>query len=69
MAQPAYRRVIVKVSGEAFSGPNDFGIHAPAQQPTAVARKAEVMHFDLTSVPDEILPPNQRRIQYDSISD
>src|SRR5437868_8792580 len=29
MANPAYRRVIVKVSGEAFSGPNDFGIHAP----------------------------------------
>src|SRR3954466_670343 len=29
MAEPAYRRVIVKVSGEAFSGPNDFGIHAP----------------------------------------
>jgi uridylate kinase len=29
MAKPAYRRVIVKVSGEAFSGPNDFGIHAP----------------------------------------
>jgi uridylate kinase len=26
---PDYRRVIVKVSGEAFSGPNDFGIHAP----------------------------------------
>src|SRR3954466_12035563 len=26
---PAYRRVIVKVSGEAFSGPNEFGIHAP----------------------------------------
>jgi len=26
---PAYRRVVVKVSGEAFSGPNDFGIHAP----------------------------------------
>ena len=29
MASPAYRRVIVKVSGEAFCGPNDFGIHAP----------------------------------------
>src|SRR5437660_1252738 len=29
MAKPAYRRVIVKVSGEAFSGPNDFGVHAP----------------------------------------
>ena len=26
---PAYRRVIVKVSGEAFAGPNEFGIHAP----------------------------------------
>jgi uridylate kinase len=29
MAKPAYRRVIVKVSGEAFSGPKDFGIDAP----------------------------------------
>src|SRR6476646_5023317 len=29
MAKPAYRRVIVKVSGEAFCGPNDFCIHAP----------------------------------------
>ena len=29
MAKPAYRRVIAKVSGEAFSGPNEFGIHAP----------------------------------------
>src|SRR5215510_10860307 len=26
---PAFRRVIVKVSGEAFSGPDEFGIHAP----------------------------------------
>jgi uridylate kinase len=26
---PAFRRVIVKVSGEAFSGPNESGIHAP----------------------------------------
>ena len=25
---PAFRRVIVKVSGEAFSGPNESGIHA-----------------------------------------
>ena len=29
MSKPVYRRVIVKVSGEAFSGPRDFGIHAP----------------------------------------
>jgi uridylate kinase len=29
MTKPAYRRVIVKVSGEAFSGPHEFGIHAP----------------------------------------
>ncbi len=29
MAKPAYRRVIVKVSGEALTGPADFGIHQP----------------------------------------
>ncbi|MEX2036935.1 MAG: UMP kinase [Xanthobacteraceae bacterium] len=29
MAKPAYRRVIVKVSGEALSGPDGFGIHQP----------------------------------------
>jgi uridylate kinase len=27
MAQPTYRRVIVKLSGEAFGGPEKFGIH------------------------------------------
>jgi uridylate kinase len=27
MSEPAYRRVIVKLSGEALSGPNGFGIH------------------------------------------
>jgi len=29
MDKPAYRRVIVKVSGEALSGPEGFGIHQP----------------------------------------
>jgi uridylate kinase len=29
MAKPAYRRVIVKVSGESLSGPEGFGIHQP----------------------------------------
>ncbi|HXF88429.1 MAG TPA: UMP kinase [Xanthobacteraceae bacterium] len=29
MAKPAYRRVIVKVSGEALTGPAEFGIHQP----------------------------------------
>jgi uridylate kinase len=29
MAKPAYRRVIVKVSGEALSGPEGFGVHQP----------------------------------------
>ena len=29
MAKPAYRRVIVKVSGEALAGPDGFGIHQP----------------------------------------
>jgi uridylate kinase len=29
MAKPKYRRVIVKLSGEALSGPEKFGIHQP----------------------------------------
>jgi uridylate kinase len=29
MAKPKYRRVIVKLSGEAFSGPEKFGLHQP----------------------------------------
>src|ERR1700692_2185355 len=29
MAKPNYRRVIVKLSGEALSGPDGFGIHQP----------------------------------------
>jgi len=29
MAKPKYRRVIVKLSGEALSGPDKFGIHQP----------------------------------------
>ena len=29
MAEPAYRRVVVKLSGEALSGPDGFGIHQP----------------------------------------
>ncbi len=29
MAEPVYRRVIVKVSGEALAGAEGFGIHQP----------------------------------------
>src|SRR5687767_13198021 len=29
MAEPIYRRVVVKVSGEALMGPDGFGIHQP----------------------------------------
>jgi len=29
MAEPSYRRVVVKVSGEALMGPGGFGIHQP----------------------------------------
>src|SRR6266852_6688240 len=29
MVEPSYRRVIVKVSGEALMGPENFGIHQP----------------------------------------
>ena len=44
--KPAYRRVIVKVSGEALSGPEGFGIHQPTIDRIAkdliAARKAGV---------------------------
>ena len=29
MTKPVYRRVVVKVSGEALMGPDGFGIHQP----------------------------------------
>ena len=29
MTEPVYRRVVVKVSGEASMGPDSFGIHQP----------------------------------------
>ncbi|MEA2946960.1 MAG: uridylate kinase [Alphaproteobacteria bacterium] len=29
MTEPVYRRVVVKVSGEALMGPDDYGIHQP----------------------------------------
>src|SRR5512132_903263 len=29
MTKPVYRRVVVKVSGEALMGPDSFGIHQP----------------------------------------
>src|SRR5260370_40824704 len=29
MTKPVYRRVVVKVSGEALMGPDDYGIHQP----------------------------------------
>ena len=29
MAKPVYRSVVVKVSGEALMGPENFGIHQP----------------------------------------
>ena len=35
MTDPAYRRVIVKLSGEALSGPKDFGIDQPTVESLA----------------------------------
>jgi len=35
MAEPIYRRVVVKVSGEALMGPDGFGIHQPTLQTIA----------------------------------
>ena len=36
MSGPLHRRVIVKISGEALSGPEDFGIHQPTLDRIAV---------------------------------
>ena len=35
MAAPSYRRVVVKVSGEALTGPDSFGIHHPTLEQIA----------------------------------
>src|ERR1700716_3730863 len=35
MTEPVYRRVVVKVSGEALMGPDDYGIHQPTLEPIA----------------------------------
>jgi len=41
-AQPAYRRVLLKLSGEAFQGPQGFGIHGETIQ--AIARELKDVH-------------------------
>src|SRR6204780_2264523 len=41
-ATPAYRRVVVKLSGESLSGPDDFGIHAETIQ--GIAREVKDVH-------------------------
>src|SRR5215472_10842008 len=40
--QPAYRRVLLKLSGEAFQGPQGFGIHGETIQ--AIARELKEVH-------------------------
>jgi uridylate kinase len=40
MAKPIYRRVVVKVSGEALMGPDSFGIHQPTLERIAADLKA-----------------------------
>jgi uridylate kinase len=35
MAKPVYRRIVVKVSGEAIMGPDNFGIHQPTLEAIA----------------------------------
>jgi uridylate kinase len=40
MAKPIYRRVVVKVSGEALMGPDNFGIHQPTLEQIAADLKA-----------------------------
>src|SRR5215470_13607884 len=40
--QPAYQRILLKLSGEAFQGPQGFGIHGETIQ--AIARELKEVH-------------------------
>jgi len=40
--KPAYRRVLLKLSGESFQGPQGFGIHGETIQ--AIARELKDVH-------------------------
>src|SRR5258705_3673767 len=40
--KPAYRRILLKLSGEAFQGPQGFGIHGETIQ--AIARELKDVH-------------------------
>ena len=39
---PVYQRIVVKLSGESLSGPDDFGIHAETIQ--GIAREVKEVH-------------------------
>src|SRR5260370_28209689 len=41
-AKPAYKRILLKLSGEAFQGPQGFGIHGETIQ--AIARELKDVH-------------------------
>src|SRR2546425_9902 len=41
-AKPAYRRILLKLSGEAFQGPQGFGIHGETIH--AIARELKDVH-------------------------
>src|ERR1700716_1305715 len=41
-SKPAYRRILLKLSGEAFQGPQGFGIHGETIQ--AIARELKDVH-------------------------
>jgi uridylate kinase len=41
-AKPVYQRIMLKLSGEAFQGPQGFGIHGPTIQ--AIARELKEVH-------------------------
>ena len=41
-AKPAYQRILLKLSGESFQGPQGFGIHGETIQ--AIARELKEVH-------------------------
>ena len=42
LARPAYKRVLLKISGEALMGPGQFGLHPPTVE--RIAGEVEALH-------------------------
>ena len=52
MGEPVYRRVVVKLSGEALAGSEGFGIAQPTIEPGRVRKNPSAVHIERRRVGD-----------------